>query len=170
MVQAHCGSQVVVTMALSRVDVATRAFVAVLLFLARRYALVLPVNRESSEDCLGKAYRRLLLKAHPDKGGRKEDLQKLQAAREERQKVRKDATPKAGRPFFDAEPSTAEDGTLACARQRKRKDYRVSSVSSFRSVHSVSSVHSVRAAAAGRFPETKSQGDEVCGDTTTEFR
>ena len=62
------------------------------------------------------------MKAHPDKGGRKEDLQKLQAAKEEWQKVRKDAAPKAGRPFFDAEPSTAEDGTLACARQRKRKE------------------------------------------------
>ena len=62
------------------------------------------------------------MKAHPDKGGRKEDLQKLQAAKEEWQKVRKDAAPKAGRPFA-AEPSTAENGTLAPA--RRRQEYRV---------------------------------------------
>ena len=38
-----------------------------------------------------------LLKVHPDKGGRKEDLQKLQAAKETWDSARKD-TSKAGRP------------------------------------------------------------------------
>ena len=58
--------------------VATRAFVKVLLALARTYELALQVNRESSAEQLVKAYKKVLLKAHPDKGGRKEDVQKLQ--------------------------------------------------------------------------------------------
>ena len=66
----------------SKLGVATRAFVAVLLALGRTYNLVFSVNRDSPEDQLLKAYRKALLKAHPDKGGRKEDLQKLQAAKE----------------------------------------------------------------------------------------
>ena len=60
----------------SRVAVATRAFVAVLLALARRFEVLLAVNRDSSAEQLVKAYRKLLLKTHPDKGGRKVDFQK----------------------------------------------------------------------------------------------
>ena len=56
----------------STCDVATRAFVSVLLSLARTYDLCLAVNRDSAEDELLRAYKKLLLKAHPDKGGRKE--------------------------------------------------------------------------------------------------
>ena len=65
-------------MASSRFLVATRAFVKVLLALARTYELALQVNRESSAEQLVKAYKKVLLKAHPDKGGRKEDVQKMQ--------------------------------------------------------------------------------------------
>ena len=66
----------------SLVGVATRAFVKVLLALARSYELALHVNRDSSSDQLVKAYKKVLLKAHPDKGGRKEDVQELQEAKE----------------------------------------------------------------------------------------
>ena len=85
-------------MPVSRLGAATRAFVAVLLLLARRYELVLEVNRDSSAECVLKAYKKVLLKAHPDKGGRKQDAQTLQAAREEWEKVRKASPDKAGRP------------------------------------------------------------------------
>jgi len=50
-------------MALSRLAAATRAFVTVLLLLARRYELVLEVNRDSSPERLVKAYKKVLLKA-----------------------------------------------------------------------------------------------------------
>ena len=51
-------------------DSATRAFASVLLLLARSYELVLAINWDSSEPELFKAYRKLLLKVHPDKGGK----------------------------------------------------------------------------------------------------
>ena len=61
---------------------ATRAFVSVLLLLARSYELVLAINRNSSERELLKAYRKLLLKVHPDKGGKESDQRSLQEAKE----------------------------------------------------------------------------------------
>ena len=81
----------------SRVAVATRSFVAVLLALARRFEVLLQVNRDSSAEQLVKAYRKLLLKTHPDKGGRKGDFQKLQKAKETWDEARKGATPQGGR-------------------------------------------------------------------------
>ena len=80
----------------SKVGVATRAFVNVFLALARAYELVLNVNRDSPRECLVKAYKKLLLKAHPDKGGRKEDVQKLQKAKEDWERSLKGCAPKGG--------------------------------------------------------------------------
>ena len=105
-------------MSLSRVGAAARAFVVVLLLLARRYELVLEVNRDSSPERLLKAYRKVLLKAHPDKGGKKEHTQKLQAAKEEWNKARKGSTGEAG-----GRPSGTDAGALACS--QKRNEYRV---------------------------------------------
>ena len=84
-------------MATSKLAVATRAFVVVLLALARSYDLVLSVGRDSSPEALLKAYKKVLLKVHPDKGGNKADVQKLQPAKEAWDSARK-GTSKAGRP------------------------------------------------------------------------
>ena len=46
----------------SKLGLATRAFVAVLLALARRYELFLQVNKDSPAEDLVKSYRKLLLK------------------------------------------------------------------------------------------------------------
>ena len=67
---------------------ATRAFVKVLLTLAQVYELALNVNRDSSEKDLLKAYKRVALKAHPDKGGTDKDFKTLHAAREEWEALR----------------------------------------------------------------------------------
>ena len=42
----------------------------VLLELARLYGVAVAVNRDAADDVLLKAFRRVALKAHPDKGGR----------------------------------------------------------------------------------------------------
>ena len=76
-------------MRVSKVGVATRAFVAVLLSLARAYQLSVQVNRDSSPDELLQAYKRVLLKAHPDKGGSNEHMQRLQAAKETWQQTKR---------------------------------------------------------------------------------
>ena len=56
---------------------ATRAFVAVLALLAKSYEVVLAVGRDSSEQELLKAYRRLSLKVRPDKGCRVRDIMNI---------------------------------------------------------------------------------------------
>ena len=48
---------------------AKRAFVAVLLEVARLYAVPTAVNRDSPDAQVLAAYRKVILKAHPDKGG-----------------------------------------------------------------------------------------------------
>jgi hypothetical protein len=109
-------------MAACKLELAVRAFAVVLLALARRYEVLLQLNRESPTEQLVKSYRKLLLKVHPDKGVRKEDTQKLQAAKEEWEKARKTSSGKAGRPS-----AGADGGTLVCKERRKvlRKEYRV---------------------------------------------
>ena len=106
----------------SRLGLVTRAFVSVLLLLARNHELVLSVTRDSSPAELLKAYKRLLLKVHPDKGGRKADAQKLNTAKENWDKARKTCPQQAGRPFAEQ-----DGGTLACKQKRRnqRKEYRV---------------------------------------------
>ena len=52
---------------------AKRAFVSVILALAHAYKLVANINRDSDDASILKMYRRVLLKVHPDKGGKKTD-------------------------------------------------------------------------------------------------
>ena len=105
-------------MPVSKVGIATRAFVAVLLALARAYQLSVQVNRDSSPDELLQAYKRVLLKAHPDKGGSNEHMQRLQAAKETWQQTRSQSAGKGGRPR-----TRASDEPVAA--RRRRSEYRV---------------------------------------------
>ena len=108
-------------MPVSALASAARAFASVLLALARAYGLQVGANRESKPEDLLRAYRRLLLKTHPDKGGKKADLQKLQAAKEKWDKARK-ANAAAGRPRAAGETALAQ---VAAGKRRKRKEFRV---------------------------------------------
>ena len=56
-------------MAASGPQQAKRALVKVLLTLAALYSLRLDVARESADDVVTRAFRRVALKVHPDKGG-----------------------------------------------------------------------------------------------------
>jgi curved DNA-binding protein CbpA len=84
-------------MAVGAVQLAKRGLVAVLLALALVYHVTLSISRDSSDDDVTKAYRRVLLKSHPDKGGKTEDQQRLQGAKDEWDDAKKDAASR-GRP------------------------------------------------------------------------
>ena len=58
-------------MAASTVLVAKRALVRLLLRLAVAYHVVISVNRDSEDRLVTAAYKKVILKAHPDKGGSK---------------------------------------------------------------------------------------------------
>ena len=57
----------------SPLQLAKRALVKVLLTLASKYGVALQVNRDSEDKVVLSAYKRVALKAHPDKGGTNED-------------------------------------------------------------------------------------------------
>ena len=67
----------------SRSQLAKRAFVKVLLVLAATYGFSLHINRDSGDDAVSAAYRRVMKRVHPDKGGAVADAQRLQTAKEE---------------------------------------------------------------------------------------
>ena len=64
----------------SRVDVAKRALVKVMRELAAKYGVDLALTRESSNNDVQKTFRKIAVKAHPDKGGSQNDFQKLSVA------------------------------------------------------------------------------------------
>ena len=61
---------------------AKRALVSLLLALARQYNVSAMVKRDSSDQDVEKAFRRVVKKVHPDKGGEVAHAQRLQDARE----------------------------------------------------------------------------------------
>ena len=85
-------------MASSTLTAAKRAFVKVLLWLAVQYSVSLKINRDSPDPDLVSAYRRVALRAHPDKGGNKKDFQKLQGAKQDWEDAKKGSNPSGGRP------------------------------------------------------------------------
>ena len=67
----------------SELDRLRRAFVCLLPALARKYQVkVLGLTRDSLAAVLEKAYRRVILKCHPDKGGSGVDQVRLNDARD----------------------------------------------------------------------------------------
>ena len=67
---------------------AKRIFVKVLLTIAALYGCRLEVTRESSDEAVLKAFKRVALKAHPDKGGLLKHAQDLNVAKEAWDKAR----------------------------------------------------------------------------------
>ena len=57
-----------------------RVLVSVILDLARVYGIVVVINRDSADQHVNAAYKKVARKAHPDKGGSVEDAQRLIAA------------------------------------------------------------------------------------------
>ena len=84
-------------MAVGPVQAAKRAFVRVLLALAVVYNVSLVITRDSPDADVVKAYKKVSLKAHPDKGGRAEDQKALHEAKQAWDKAVGEAA-KPGRP------------------------------------------------------------------------
>lgn len=72
----HTGLKIMV----SAIDLAKRALVTLLNKVACVYAVVLGITRDSSDGDVRQAYRKLSKKCHPDKGGKPEHQQSLNAA------------------------------------------------------------------------------------------
>ena len=80
----------------SSVLLAKRSLVSLLLRLAVAYQVVISVNRTSPDAGVKAAFRKVVLKVHPDKGGDNAEFQKLQEAKEQWEAAAKSA--KSGRP------------------------------------------------------------------------
>ena len=80
-------------MAAGPVQIAKRALVSLLLALAQEYGVCLTLKREDSDAFINAAYRKVVKRVHPDKGGRVADAQKLQAARERWMNAKQPAKP-----------------------------------------------------------------------------
>jgi hypothetical protein len=66
-----------------------RALVTLLLELARVYGLTLNLNRDSQDDAVKAGFRKVMLRAHPDKaGGSEASTKRLNAAWEDWTKAR----------------------------------------------------------------------------------
>lgn len=83
----------------SAVDLAKRELVKVLKELAAKYSITFAftLTRESSDEDVIKAFRRVSLKVHPDKKGDVQDFQKLSATNDAWQDLLKNAAA-PGRP------------------------------------------------------------------------
>ena len=77
----------------SAVDLAKRELVKVLKELAAKYSITFAftLTRESSDEDVIKAFRRVSLKAHPDKKGDVQDFQELSATNDAWQDLLKNA-------------------------------------------------------------------------------
>ena len=111
----------------SAVQAAKRALVVVLRSLAAVYSIMLEVNRDSPDDEVKKAFKRVAAKAHPDKGGATEDSQRLNAVRDAWLHAQKN-TRQTGRPGRAASASGGAQkatctGLLAC--NGVRREYRI---------------------------------------------
>ena len=89
----------------SAIDLAKRSLVGLLKRLALFYAVVVQLNRDSSEADVRTAYRKVSLKAHPDRRGRVEDQKALNAANDAWQDALKKGRSKPGRAAPAAPPA-----------------------------------------------------------------
>ena len=114
-------------MVVNAAQVAKRAFVKVLLRLATAYRLFLGINRDSNDQALTSAYRKLARKVHPDKGGSETDQKTLNSARDAWEAAFK-AKRASGRPKASPSPEgAAEMMDPEQLRRKTRAEYRIQS-------------------------------------------
>lgn len=106
----------------SVLDVAKRALVKVLKKLAVKYGVKLKLTRDSTQKDVNAAFKKVSLRAHPDKGGEKTDFQNLSNANDSWQEaLQNKGTP--GRPSTEVgvpRPTTAAGSVLASLEEKKK--------------------------------------------------
>ena len=112
---------------MSPAQLAKRALVVLLLAFARVYHLDLNLNRDSPDADVKKGFRRVILKAHPDKpGGSEAHTKKLNAAWA---KWLAADRAKAGRPSKENSSDNANaTGDLADSGGKRKKNYHINAV------------------------------------------
>jgi hypothetical protein len=103
-------------------QVLKRALVKLLLAIAREFAIVLSITRESPDDHVKKAYRKVILRVHPDKPGgclvRAKELNALWGNWQEAQRA-------PGRPAAKAAPASSGFASVVVSRRDNRKSFRI---------------------------------------------
>ena len=110
----------------SQAQIAKRELVTLLLVLAVTYSLgVGPLNRDSRDQQILSVYRKVVLKVHPDKGGDKEDAQKLQDKKDAWEKSRKSAAKNEAEGYKKRNKATKTEAPFMAALEEPRKEYRI---------------------------------------------
>lgn len=104
-------------------QLAKRAFVVVIRALAAVYAVAVSVTRDSTDQDVEKAFRKVAVRVHPDKGGSTSDSQKLHAARDAWRESQKNTTGR-GRPKKENCGRGRQSSGLAPV-SMPRKEYRI---------------------------------------------
>ena len=94
--------------------------------MARSYSLAVDVRRESPDADLLRAFKRVSRAVHPDKGGRLQDQQRLNAARDQWDEARQDSRPQRGRPAGSG-AAGASAGPLLPTAAPRRAEFRIHS-------------------------------------------
>ena len=97
---------------------AKRALVKLLHALALLYRLSLALTSDAADAAVLRAFRKVALKAHPDKGGSTQHTTELLAAKKDWDAAR--AAGKVGRPL-QGERGSAKDGGQQTLRRRRRR-------------------------------------------------
>lgn len=120
-------------MAASLAQLAKRAFVSLLLALAQQYRVRVTLSRDSADHVVEAAFRSVVKKVHPDKGGAVGDAQRLQQAREE-WKGAKAKGPRPGR-----RPVTVAAAVLTAGERetQSRKSFRIRSSAVLLTYHGI---------------------------------
>ena len=117
-------------MAASLVLLAKRALVSLLLALAQQHGVRVSVTRDSADTAVEAAFRAVVKKVHPDKGGRVADAQRLQNAREKWRSAKAKAAP-------GSRPQQKPHGLLPVSGGKKSRPFLIRSSAVLLTYHGV---------------------------------
>ena len=127
-------------MPVSVIQAAKRVLVSLLLTFARYYQVTLTISRDSGDTEVVKAFRKVVLKAHPDKGGREGDAQKLNDARDVWETAKKSSAPPPQPSNSDSRRSADDMNMPAPAQPSAKQGFRINSLAVLLTYHGFTGV------------------------------